>query len=285
MIIRSIIFVPGQKEKMVAKSLGLGADAVVWDLEDAVPLAEKDEARKTIRNALATLPPDSVPVYVRINSVGANMLAADLKGIVHPNLFGVMLAKTESPAEVARVEYLLAELESKNGVKPGQIKIHCILETCLGALRAHEIAGSSPRVDGVSFGAEDFTLDLGTSRSRDGIELMHARGAIALAAGAAKVMAIDTVFSDLNDEEGLTTECRVARQMGFRGKFAIHPKQVEVINREFSPSEKEIVFAEKVVEAFTRAQAENIGVITVDGKMVDPPVVERAKQLLKFKKQ
>ena len=116
------------------------------------------------------------------------------------------------------------------------------------------------------------------------MELAHARGNTVLAAGAAKVAAIDTVYSDLSDEEGFVKECRLARQLGFRGKFAIHPKQVEAINREFSPSEKELEFAEKVVEAFARAQEANIGVITVDGKMIDQPVVEKAKQLLKFKK-
>lgn len=284
MITRSILFVPGNKEKMVLKSLSLGADAVVWDLEDGVPLPEKDEARKTIRTALDTLQPGGAPVYVRINSLGANMLESDLKAVVHNNLYAVMLSKTEAPEEVERLENKLSELENKEGIRQGKIKIHCILETCLGVMQAYEIASSSLRVEGISFGAEDFTLDLGTSRSREGAELMHARGVVALAAGGAKVAAIDTVYSDLNDEEGLINECRLARQLGFRGKFAVHPKQIGVINREFSPSEKEIAFAEKVVEAFTRAQAENIGVITVDGKMVDPPIVERARQLIKFKR-
>lgn len=284
MIIRSILFVPGNKEKMVIKSLGAGADAVMWDVEDGVPLSEKDEARRVIAKSLNELPLGNIPVYVRINALSSNMLRADLEAVVHSNLYAVALAKTESEADVARIDEVLAELESRDGIEKGKIKIHCILETCLGVLDAYKIAKSSLRVEGVSFGAEDFTLDLGTSRSREGSELAHARGNVVLAAGAAKVAAIDTVYSDLSDEEGFVNECRLGRQLGFRGKFAIHPKQVETINREFSPSEKELEFAEKVVEAFTKAQEANIGVITVDGKMVDPPVVEKAKQLLKFKK-
>ncbi len=284
MMIRSILFVPGNKEKMLGKSLGAGADSVVWDLEDAVPAAEKNEARRIIYKNLKELPAESVPVYVRINALTSNMLEADLEAIVHSNLYAVMLAKTETADDVVRLEEALVEIENKNGIEQGKIKIHCILETCLGVINAYSIASASDRVEGVSFGAEDFTLDLGTSRSKEGLELAHARGNTVLAAGAAKVAAIDTVYSDLSDEEGFVKECRLARQLGFRGKFAIHPKQVEAINREFSPSEKELEFAEKVVEAFARAQEANIGVITVDGKMIDQPVVEKAKQLLKFKK-
>jgi citrate lyase subunit beta/citryl-CoA lyase len=151
-------------------------------------------------------------------------------------------------------------------------------------LNAYAIASASSRLDGISFGAEDFTLDLGTQRTRDGLELAFPRASVALAAGAAKVLAIDTVYSDLNDEEGLANECRVARQLGYKGKFALHPKQIEIINREFSPSDSELAYAEKVVAAFNTAQEANIGVITVDGKMIDPPVVERARQLLRLKR-
>lgn len=284
MIIRSILFVPGNKEAMLSKSLERGADAVVWDLEDAVPPSEKEEARSIIGSKLKELTPEDIPAYVRINALEANMLLADLREIVHPSLHGVMLAKTQSPDEVGILETTLRELEIQKGLTVGKIKIHCILETCLGALRAYPIARYSSRVEGVSFGAEDFSLDLGTSRSREGLELAHARGEIILAAGAAKVVAIDTVYSNLGDEEGLINECRLAKQLGYCGKFAIHPKQIEIINKEFSPSEKEIAFAEKVIKAFAEAQKNNVGVITVEGKMVDRPIVEKAQQLLRIKR-
>jgi citrate lyase subunit beta/citryl-CoA lyase len=211
------------------------------------------------------------------------MLQSDLTHIVHPGLYGVMLSKSESPAQVQELDKELTALEKTRELPQGAIKIHCILETCLGVLSAYAIASSSPRVDGISFGAEDFTLDIGTARTREGAELAFSRASVGLVAGAAKVSAIDTVYSDLNAEEGLARECRVARQLGYKGKFALHPKQINIINREFSPSESELAYAEKIVEAFNKAQQANIGVITVDGKMVDPPVVERARQLLRLK--
>ena len=162
------------------------------------------------------------------------------------------------------------------------MKVQCLLETCLGVIHAYAIATASPRVEAVCFGAEDFTLDLGTPRTRDGVESAYSRAAIAVAAGAAKVFAIDTVFSDLNDEEGLINECRMVRQLGYSGKFAIHPKQLDVINREFSPAERELAFAAKIVEAFNRPENANAGVITVEGKMIDAPILQRARRLLSF---
>jgi len=284
LITRTILFVPGNREKMLAKSLASGADALVWDLEDAVALSEKDLARATVGNALRNLDSNSKPIYVRINSVAAGMLEADLTAIVDRGLYGVMLSKAESPAQVQELDAVLTRLEKARGLPTGAIKVNCILETCLGVLGAYPIASSSSRLDGVSFGAEDFTLDLGTARTREGAELALARASVGLAAGAAKVLAIDTVYSDLNDEEGLARECQVARQMGYKGKFALHPKQIDIINREFSPSESELAYAEKVVEAFGKAEQAHLGVITVDGKMVDPPVVERARQLLRLKR-
>jgi citrate lyase subunit beta/citryl-CoA lyase len=284
LITRTILFVPGNKEKMLLKSLGTDADALVWDLEDAVAPAEKDLARTTLCNLLQKTS-TAKPIYVRINSMGAGMLETDLKHIVQPGLHGVMLSKAESPAQIKELDQALTVLESSRGFPQGGIKIHCILETCLGVLNAYPIASASARVEGLSFGAEDFTLDLGTARTREGAELAFARASVALAAGAAKVLAIDTVYSDLNDDEGLAAECRLARQLGYKGKFALHPKQIDLINREFSPSESELAYAEKVVDAFNKAQQANIGVITVDGKMVDPPVVERARQLLRIKCQ
>jgi citrate lyase subunit beta/citryl-CoA lyase len=244
---------------MVLKSLDIGADALVWDLEDAVHLAEKDLARTTIFKSLQNLASNPKPIYVRINSLGAGMLEADLAHIVHPGLYGVMLSKSESPTQVKQLDHALTLLETARELPPGAIKIHCILETCLGVLNAYAIAASSSRIDGISFSAEDFTLDLGTARNRDGAELAFPRASIGLAAGAAKVLAIDTVYSDLNDEEGLARECRVARQFGYKGKFALHPKQLDIINREFSPSASELAYAEKVVEAFAKAQEANIG--------------------------
>jgi citrate lyase subunit beta/citryl-CoA lyase len=280
-----MLFAPGNKERMLQKSLGAGADSVIWDLEDAVALAEKDSARAAVGAALRSLPQQHVPIVVRINAVSANMLEADLANIVKPGLHGVLLPKAESASDVHELERSLARLEKANGLAQGAIKIRCILETCLGVLNAYAVAIASSRIEALCFGAEDFTLDLGVSRTREGIELAHAREEVALAAGAAKIMAIDTVYAFLDDEDGLIQECRAARRVGFRGKFAIHPRQLEIINREFSPSESELAFAEKVVQAFTEAQQRNQGVITVDGRMIDAPVAERARLLLRSYKK
>lgn len=277
---RSYLFVPGHKESMLAKSLAYGADALVWDLEDGVPPAEKPNARVTIRRALGALPPGSPVIWVRINSVAAGMMDEDLEAVVHPNLHGVLLSKAESAAQMKALDKGLAKWEKKLGVAAGSVKTHAILETAAGVASAQEIAKASGRCEGISLGAEDFTLDLGTSRSKAGAELMHARGCIVLAAAVARVQAIDTVYSDLQDVEGLAAESLLARQLGFRGKFALHPRQVEAINAAFSPSEAELAFARKVVAAFAEARSGPAGVIVVEGKMVDLPVAERARRLL-----
>jgi len=279
---RSMLFVPGDKEKMLLKSLALGADSVIWDLEDAVALTEKQTAKATICKTLQNITSAHVPIYIRVNSLGTNMLDVDLESVVQQGVYGILFPKAESSSQVKELDSILSRVEKQRGLPEGSVKVQCLLETCLGIIHAYAIASASPRVEAVCFGAEDFTLDLGTPRTRDGIESAYSRAAIAVAAGAAKVLAIDSVYSDLNDEEGLVNECRVVRQLGYRGKFAIHPKQLDVINREFSPSESELAFARKIVEAFKRPENVNAGVITVEGKMIDAPILERAKRLVRF---
>ncbi|MGA2962826.1 MAG: CoA ester lyase [Candidatus Korobacteraceae bacterium] len=279
---RTMLFAPGNKEKMLLKSLVSGADTVIWDLEDAVALAEKETARATIAKTLQNLPPTHVPIYIRVNSLGMNMLDIDLDAVVQRGVYGILFPKAESSAQVKELDSILSRVEKKQGLAEGSVKVQCLLETCLGVIHAYAIATASPRVEAVCFGAEDFTLDLGTPRTREGVESAYSRAAIAVAAGAAKVFAIDSVFSDLNDEEGLINECRMVRQLGYRGKFAIHPKQLDVINREFSPSESELAFAARIVEAFNRPENAKAGVITVEGKMIDAPILQRARRLLSF---
>ncbi|MDN5346522.1 MAG: citrate lyase subunit beta / citryl-CoA lyase [Clostridia bacterium] len=278
-LMRSLLFMPGNKEKMLAKTPTVGADAVIWDLEDAVSPAEKPAARQLIHQYLKEQPL-GLPIYVRTNAVSSGLIDADLQAVVSPNLRGIVLPKVEAADEIRYVSRTLVNLEQELGLPRSGIKIIALLETALGVIRAYEIATASERVEALSLGAEDFASDLGTSRSREGIELAHARGNIVLAAAAAKIMALDTVYSDLNDPDGLERECRLARQLGFSGKCAIHPKQVEIINKAFSPTEAELEYARKVVAAFEEAQAQNLGVIVVEGRMVDKPIVQRALRLL-----
>ncbi len=277
---RTMLFAPGDREKMLLKSLASGADTVIWDLEDAVALTAKQTARATISKTLQNLPSAHVPIFIRVNGLGTKLLDIDLDGVVQRGVYGILFPKAESSAQVKELDSMLSRIEKQRGLAEGSVKVQCLLETCLGVIRAYEIASASPRVEAVCFGAEDFTLDLGVPRTRDGVESAYARAAIAVAAGAAKVFAIDSVYSDLNDEEGLVNECRMARRSGYRGKLAIHPKQLDVINREFSPSESELAFAAKIVEAFNRPENANAGVITVDGKMIDAPILQRARRLL-----
>jgi len=275
-----MLFSPGDRPAMLRKSLDARADVVIWDLENAVAPSAKDTARAAIGEALRTLPVSHVPIAVRINAMGESMLTDDLEQVVVPGLHAVVLSKTESASELDLLDRELVRLEHASGIAEGSTRVYCQLETCLGVVNAYSVASASNRVEALCLGAEDFTLDLGAPRTREGIELAHARGAIALAAGAAKILAIDTVYGDLTDTEGLAQECRLARRLGFRGKLAVHPKQVETINREFLPSEAEVAFAERVVQAFARAEADGVGVITVDGKMIDAPVVARARLVL-----
>ncbi|MDN5346890.1 MAG: citrate lyase subunit beta / citryl-CoA lyase [Clostridia bacterium] len=280
LLLRSLLFIPGNKEKILLKTSTVNADAVVWDLEDAVPLAEKALARQLIRQHLSDLASPAPLVYVRANAVTTGLVDEDLRYVVGPNLTGIMLPKVETADEVRYVARSLVTLEKESGMAGGSVKIIATLETALGVLRAYDIAAASDRVEALCLGAEDFTRDLGTSRSREGSELAYARGAIVLAAAAARVAAIDTVFSDLNDEEGLEKECHLVRGLGFGGKCAIHPRQLDIINRAFSPTEEEVAYARRVVAAFEEARAQNLGVILVDGRMVDKPVVERAQRIL-----
>lgn len=282
MFLNSWLFVPGNKEKMLDKSLGGEADAVIWDLEDSVPLNDKPEARKILSDKIRNISKESVKaeIFVRINPVSSKHWEEDLRWVIVQNLSGIMMPKVESPDEVRLVSRRIAALEKDRGLVIGSVKIVATLETALGLLRAYEIAAAADRVMAICFGAEDFTLDMGVTRTKEGKEIEFARKYVAVAAAAAKVQAIDTVYTDLNDDEGLKEECNVVKKIGFTGKCAIHPKQVPIINSAFAPTEQEVEYAKKVVDAYQKAISEGIGVIVVDGRMVDPPVAERAKLLL-----
>lgn len=265
--LRSWLFVPGNKERFVVKALGdTEADAVLLDLEDGVPPHEKRAARVMVAEALAE-PPGGPLRAVRVNARATGLLDADLEAIAGPGVDAICLSKVESPAEVREVAdltgaWLIPAVESAQGV-----------------LRAPEIAGCHPRVLGLMLGGEDLALDLGLGarREAEGSEMLYARSAVVLAAAAARRLAIDGVFTDLDDAPGLEADALRARRLGFAGKCAVHPGQLQVINRIFTPSDEELKHARRVVEAFDSAHE---GVITVDGQMVDRPVVERARRLL-----
>jgi citrate lyase subunit beta/citryl-CoA lyase len=274
--IRSMLYVPGIRQDRFGKAMAAGADAVVFDLEDSVEFGQKEKARSLIADFLGD--PSTGPLrFVRFNGVHTSDGEADLEFFSGRTGFdGVLLPKVETAGLVELVARVFAR-HAPGGVVPSLL---VMLETPAAILRAGEIATADAPVAALLFGAEDFTASLGVERTTDGEELLYARGQIALAAAAARAEAIDAVFTDLNDMEGLRRDCRRARGLGFRGKMAIHPKQIEIINETFTPAPSEVERARRVVEAYEVARARGQAVTTLDGRMVELPVVERARRVL-----
>jgi citrate lyase subunit beta/citryl-CoA lyase len=277
--LRSFLFAPGNHARRVEKALSLDADAVIPDLEDAVATAEKRTTRDAVIAALTR--PRRPLLYVRVNAVDTEFCYGDLAAIVRPGLDGIILPKVESAGGLATVDWLLAQIEREHGLVSRAIELIPIIETARGLNQIDAILASGTRVKRVAFGAGDFTLDVNMAWSRNEAELTYARAKIATASRAAGIEApLDTVWIDLADEEGLEASARTALGFGFQGKMCIHPNQIAVVNRVFTPSEAEIALAERVVAAFARAEAEGSAAIQLDGKFIDYPIVYRAQRVL-----
>jgi citrate lyase subunit beta/citryl-CoA lyase len=252
---------------------------VILDLEDAVATAEKVATRAAIDPALTR--PRTGLLYVRVNAADTEFCYGDLVAIVRPGLDGIILPKIESPATLAAIDWFLLQVEREHGLEGDAIDLIPIIETARGLTHLDAILASGTRVKRIAFGAGDFTLDVNMQWKRDEAELAHARARIVTASRAAGIEApLDTVWVDLQDSEGLETSARAALAYGFQGKMCIHPNQVPVVNRVFTPSEDEIAFAERVVAAFAKAEAEGVASIQLDGKFIDYPIVYRAQRLL-----
>ena len=259
-----------------------GADVVVFDLEDSVALREKDAARALVAGALKQrelINPNDSEIMVRINGLDTPFARADLEAIVPARPHSLRLPKTISKETVLELVTLLEEIE-KNHSLDYEIEISPILETVAGVSNAKEIASAHRRVTALSFGAEDFTRDLGTKRTKEGTELAFARGAIVLAAKAAGIQALDTVFPDVMDINGLEVETKAIHQLGFDGKSVIHPRQIDVIHRVFCPSTEEIEQALAIEAALVEAEKKGLGVASLNGRMIDSPVAKKAKNVL-----
>lgn len=274
--IRSMLFVPGTRHDRFAKAMHAGADAVVFDLEDSVEAGQKQKARSLVAEFLATPGPEALRL-VRLNSVHTADGEADLEFFSGASGFdGVLLPKVETVGAVELVARVFARHAPGGAVPP----LLLLLETPRAILRAAEIAAADAPVAALLFGAEDLTASLAVERTTDGEELSFARSQIALAAAAAGAEAIDAVFTDLNDAESLRRDCQRARAVGFRGKMAIHPKQIEIINDVFTPAAAEVDRATRLIAAYEAARAAGEGVTTMDGRMVELPIVERARRTL-----
>jgi citrate lyase subunit beta/citryl-CoA lyase len=280
---RSWMFVPGHRQRMIDKALGLSADAIMLDIEDGVAPAEKDTARKLIAEALGReKAPNSPARFVRVNAVGHERMGADLEAVLRPGLDGLVLPKVETTEEVLKVDAILEGREPKLKVERGSVRLLIAIESPKGLLNAPAIAACSPRVLGLMFGAEDYGKELGLPTSREGEarDMLYARSAMVVAAASAHVQAVDGVWVDLKDTDGLLNFTRQSRRLGFSGMSLIHPSQIDPINSIFSPTPEEIDYAQRVVKAYEEAVAAGDGSISFGGQLIDRPIVERARRTL-----
>lgn len=278
--LRSLLFVPGNQPAKIEKARDLAADILVLDLEDSVPPAEKHKAREIVRDILPTMVSAGRGLFVRINPLSSGLAIADAEAVIQPGLDGISLPKVNTPEDIVAAANIIEAQEKARALKPGSVMLLPWIETARSILHAEEIARASTRTVALAFGADDYALDMGIMRSAEGRELLLPRGLLAIAARAAGVVAIDGIYANFRDEDGLLGEARLARQLGFVGKFLIHPAQIQPVNRIFAPSDAEVAQAIKIVAAFEAAVAGGVAVTVVDGEMVDTPVAERAKKLL-----
>ncbi|PZC41391.1 MAG: citrate lyase subunit beta / citryl-CoA lyase [Chloroflexi bacterium] len=270
---------------MLAKAASFSPDAFVPDMEDSVAWNDKSQARETVSANLEMLANTGKKVIPRINSLDTGLCEADLAAIVGPHIYGVSVGKIDTPADVTIISDTIAGLETERGITNGCTKLVLWIETAVGILNAHEILSSDARIKAAAFGAEDFTNDMGIERNEDDREILFPRSQVAIAARAAGVLALDTPFFGFRDPDNLKIDSEQSKAIGFKGKFAIHPLQIDIINHCFSPSSEEIAHAMEVIKVFEEAAEKGRGSTSLNGQVVDVPVVKRAKSLLNQAKQ
>lgn len=278
---RSLLYVPGNMPSMLQNVPLFLCDAVFVDLEDAVPLNEKDAARILVSRFVASYVDRNKEVFVRINALDTPWGHDDLRQVLPSRPDGIRLPKADTPEIVERLDTLLTEMEEELGVAIGTFKVIPSIESALGVINAIKIAGCSSRVIALAFGAEDYTASMGIERTKGGEELFHARARVLWAAKAAGIQAIDTIFADVGDMDSFRHEVQLIKNLGFTGKSLVNPRQIAVVHEVFAPKQGEIDYALQVIEAIIRAREMGTGVISLDGKMVDAPVVKRAARMIK----
>jgi citrate lyase beta subunit len=279
---RALLFCPGSEPKKIEKAAALGVDGIIIDLEDGVALGRKDEARTLVQAALAGIDFGRSEVLVRINDLHSGQEGDDLESLAQGQRLphGVVVPKVESAEELRYLFQLLEPIESGHGQPPGSLRVLALIETARGVVRLADIAASGGRLDALLFGAEDLCGSLGARRSKEGREVFYARSAVMVHAAAHGLQAIDTPFVDFNDEAGLRSEATLAADLGYDGKMAIHPRQIETILAVFCPQPDEIAHAERLIREHAQHQREGRGVFALDGKMVDMPMVRAAERVL-----
>lgn len=278
---RTMMFVPASNPGMLRDANIYGADSIMFDLEDSISLKEKDTSRFLLYNAVKTFDYGDTETVVRINSLSMGGID-DIYALVKAGIDVIRLPKTEEANDVLETEEVIENAERKCGRKIGSTKMMAAIEGPKGVLNAYSIAVSSKRLIGIALGSEDYVTAMKTRRysDRNSEEIFFARSMIVHAARAAGIAAIDTVFSDVNDAETLRKETEFIKQLGFDGKSVINPRQIPIINSVFTPTEIEIKKAKDVIYAIEEAEAKGSGVIALNGKMIDKPIVERAQRVL-----
>jgi citrate lyase subunit beta/citryl-CoA lyase len=281
-ILRSMLSVPGLQQRFIDKALSVPADIILLDLEDSVPPARKVEARERVQATIEQFDKRGRLLFVRPNDLATGLLEADLAAVVRPGLDGIHLPKTHNAAVLRQVDHYLTLLERTRGLASGSVRIIAWIESAEGIANVESICCSSPRLIGASMGAEDYATSLGVMRTREGREIEFARARLANAAMAAGLVPIDCPEPDYQDLAHFERDITHARALGYRGKYCIHPAQVGIANRVFSPSGSQLAWAERVVEAYEAAEQQGLGAVGLDGAMVDRPIYQRALDLLRW---
>ncbi len=277
-----MLYIPGNNPAMLQQGGIYGADSLLLDLEDSVALNQKDAARILVRNMLQSINFYDSEVCVRVNHIDTPFGLEDLEQIVPLQPDAIRFPKMETVEELGKLIQIIEAIEDKHGLPHNKMTIHAMIETALGVQNVFEIAKFSKRVDAITIGGQDLTADMNIKSTKDGSGIDFARKMIVMAAKANKIDVIDTVFVDVNDEEGLRIETEYAKQIGFTGKAVINPRQIDIIHEVYMPTEEEIRKAYRIIKEFKKNKQAGIGVFAIDGKMIDAPVMTRAAQVLEL---
>jgi len=277
-----MLYIPGNNPAMLQQGGIYGADSLLLDLEDAVALNQKDSARILVRNMLKSIDFYGTEVCVRVNHLDTPFGLEDLEEIVPLQPDAIRYPKTETVEELEKLIQIIEAIEDKHNLPHNKMTIHAMIETALGVQNVFRIAKYSKRVDAITIGGQDLTADMNIKSTKDGSGIDLARKMIVMAAKANKIDAIDTVFVDVNDEEGLRKDTEYAKQIGFTGKAVINPRQIDVIHDVYMPTEDEIRKAYRIMKEFKKNKEAGIGVFAIDGKMIDAPVMARAAHVLEL---
>ncbi|MDL1896060.1 CoA ester lyase [Anaerolineae bacterium CFX7] len=277
---RAILYVPGNETRKIEKAVTLGADSVCLDLEDGVAPNRKAEARETIARAFRALAFGASEKLSRINGVGTGFELDDLEALVPARPDGIVVPKVNDAEELRWVSARVREIESRAQIAPGSIALLGMIESARGLVNAVAIANADARVEALIFGAEDYAADVGATRTREGLEVLYARSAVVAACAAADIQAIDLLYLDFRDADGLRAETRRGAQLGYVGTQVIHPNQVPLVQEIFTPDDAAIAAAQRIVDAAAEHLAQGRGAFALDHKMVDMPIIKAAERVL-----